>query len=140
MQKRTHMSLKLDHERFVEEYINNGNNALEAYKTINPTVTHGSAGELGSRMLKRPEVKEAIEKRRNEIAAIGLATRMEIAKELLDLARDQATGRMVRKHYYDAYNRVMGFYTDKHEIKHVDVQEALESADPNALLKLLEEE
>lgn len=48
------------HKMFVFEYINNGQNATKAYLATYPTVSRGTAGANGHKLLNNAEIKEAL--------------------------------------------------------------------------------
>lgn len=55
--------------RFVEAYFANRENATEAYQVIKPNVARNTAAAEGHKLLKKPEIHKAIEKRRGQIRA-----------------------------------------------------------------------
>ena len=55
--------------RFVEAYFANRENATEAYQVLKPDVARNTAGAEGHKLLKKPEIHKAIEKRRAQIRA-----------------------------------------------------------------------
>lgn len=72
--------------RFVQAYIANGENATQAYLTVNPHVTTGSAGVEGHRLLKIPRIQQAIEKHRAELRLRFALTTDRVVQELARVA------------------------------------------------------
>ena len=72
---------------FAKEYLNNGCNASKAYATItNEPNTNHTTEELGSRMLRKVEVRNAISK---EVAKIGVDVSKEFVQtEILNVLFD----------------------------------------------------
>lgn len=78
------MAMTKKQELFCEEYLNNGYNALKAYqKVYNSTNKKPSTPYT---LLKKPEVKEYIERRRNEIYDSLVIDNKRIFQELADIA------------------------------------------------------
>lgn len=72
--------------RFVEAYLTLGENALRAYLEVYPGVTDGTAKVEGHRLLTKPNVQKAIEKRRLEIRAAYSLTTDRVYQELARVA------------------------------------------------------
>jgi tetratricopeptide (TPR) repeat protein len=65
--------LTLKQEQFAEAYIDNGGNATEAYLSVYGG-SRTSAGELGHRLLKKVEISDAIETKREALRlALGIS-------------------------------------------------------------------
>ena len=60
--------LKIEHQRFIETYLENGHNATRAYLAAYPAATYETAGVEGSKLLEKPKVKEWIDERRKQWA------------------------------------------------------------------------
>ena len=79
------MSLTQSEKNFIEEYRRNGGKATEAYQTIRPDIERRSASVIACRMLKRPEVQEALQvKAESESASFGKLKKRRI-KEFLEI-------------------------------------------------------
>lgn len=78
-------ALRLEHERFVTEYLKTGN-ATEAYLTAYPGTKANSAATLGSRLLKKVEVDAEIARRRADLAARNDITLDGVIKRLKTMA------------------------------------------------------
>jgi phage terminase small subunit len=75
-------------ERFALAYFRNGGNASKAYREIRPDVARSTSYEEGSKLLRKPEIKAAIETLR-----LGLRNRVQLDTEVLaQRLLGQATG------------------------------------------------
>ena len=54
------MDLTQAEKQFVIEYLQNGGKATEAYQKVRPNIERQSASVIACRMLKRPQVQEAL--------------------------------------------------------------------------------
>jgi phage terminase small subunit len=86
------MSLSAKHKAFCDEYLANGMNALQAYKSVYK-VSDKVAGASGVRLLDNVNVKEYLQQERQ-----NLAKRLNITKEelLLDLQEIKDRNKGVR--------------------------------------------
>lgn len=86
------MNLSAKHKAFCDEYLANGMNATQAYKSVYK-VTDKVAGASGVRLLENANIKEYLQKERQE-----LAKRLNITKEelLLDLQEIKNSNKGIR--------------------------------------------
>ena len=86
------MSLSAKHKAFCDEYLANGMNALQAYKSVYK-VSDKVAGASGVRLLDNVNVKEYLQEERQKIAK-----RLNITKEelLLDLQEIKNSNKGIR--------------------------------------------
>jgi phage terminase small subunit len=66
---------------FIKEYLSNGFNQTQAYLKVFPKATYGTAATESSKLLKKPHIKDAVEK---EVTKVG--ERIDLRKE--DLIND----------------------------------------------------
>jgi hypothetical protein len=74
------------HQRFVNAYFTERENATRAYLTVKPHVTERTASSEGHKLLRLPDIHEAIEKRREEIRQRFAFTADRVMQELSRLA------------------------------------------------------
>lgn len=60
--------MKPRYKLFADEWLTNGNNGVQAYLKISPNVTYKTAGVEAQKYLKKPVIKEYIEKKQKETA------------------------------------------------------------------------
>ncbi len=76
--------MNLKQELFVEEYLRNGGNATRA--AIKAGYSKESARSIGQENLTKPDIKEAIEQRRQQIREQYAATAERVIRELSSIA------------------------------------------------------
>lgn len=80
------MSLTDKQRAFIDEYLVNGFNALQAYKKAYPDASDESANASASRMLGNVNIQEALKEARKEIkemSRMSKADKLEIAEEIM---------------------------------------------------------
>ena len=101
-----HYRIRPQHELFLREYIRNGSNAAQAYRTVYPNSAHSSGGPSAARLMARDDLKARYEillerhMRRNDITvekilgdyqdAIDQAKRLEKPGDVVNAATAQA--------------------------------------------------
>lgn len=76
-----------NYKLFCVEYVANKFNAAAAYKKVYPDASYGTCRTNGSRILKKPEVKEYLENYVKDLYAEQMINAETIALELLEMAR-----------------------------------------------------
>lgn len=83
-------NIPLKHRLFVDEYIKNGGNAVQAYMVCYPEAKYASAGANANRLLKYDGVKAMIDARLHEMLTPDLIKR-EIQRDILHGDKNQRT-------------------------------------------------
>ena len=78
------MSLSAKHKAFCDEYLSNGMNALQAYKSVYK-VSDKVAGASGVRLLDNVNVKEYLQIEREKTAERLQITKEELLNDLVDI-------------------------------------------------------
>ena len=78
------MSLSAKHKAFCDQYLSNGLNATQAYKSVYG-VSDSVAGPSGDRLLKNAKIKSVIEEEMNKTSEKLEITREFLIKEYLEL-------------------------------------------------------
>ncbi|MEB3215561.1 MAG: terminase small subunit [Nostocales cyanobacterium 94392] len=60
-QKTEKKKTKIHHQRFAHEYIKHGQNGVKAYLAIRPDAKYNSASVEATRLLRKPNVRQAID-------------------------------------------------------------------------------
>ena len=83
--------LKEVYVEFIEEYLSNGYNQTQAYKTAFKTDNYNTAGAGALACMKRPEVKAYLEHRKQELKAQLNIKSIDVLKQLQQWANADAT-------------------------------------------------
>ena len=79
-----HMKLSAKHKSFCDEYLANGLNATQAYKSVYG-VSDSVAGPSGDRLLKNAKIEEYLQEQMNKTSEKLEVTREFLIKEYLEL-------------------------------------------------------
>ena len=83
--------LKEVYVEFIEEYLSNGYNQTQAYKTAFKTDNYNTAGAGALACMKRPEVKAYLEQRKQELKTQLNIKSIDVLKKLQTWANSDAT-------------------------------------------------
>jgi phage terminase small subunit len=84
------MNLSAKHKAFCDQYLSNGMNATQAYKSVYG-VSDSVAGPSGDRLLKNAKIKSVIEQEQNKTSEKLEITREFLIKEYLELIQSAKT-------------------------------------------------
>lgn len=136
-------NLNAREQRFADEYISNGRNATQAYKTIQPNAKDTTCASNGARMLRNAKVSKYIEEKTrerlnasnltaqdviDELIAIGFAKPQKgvskqydrLNKELiLDMEFENTAKYEERLKALELLGKNLALFTDKAEIEHI---------------------
>lgn len=85
------LQVKELHKNFIDEWFNNGYNAVKAIQTVNPGISYSYANTLSRSILKAKNIQPYIEQKRSELKeATGIQTE-QVLKELITYAYSDAT-------------------------------------------------
>lgn len=84
------MNLSAKHKAFCDQYLSNGMNATQAYKSVYG-VSDSVAGPSGDRLLKNAKIKSVIEQEQNKTSQKLEITREFLIKEYLELIESAKT-------------------------------------------------
>jgi phage terminase small subunit len=78
------MSLSAKHKAFCDEYLSNGMNATQAYKSVYK-VSDSVAGPSGDRLLKNAKIKEYVQEQQENTSQRLNITKEELLRDLQDI-------------------------------------------------------
>jgi phage terminase small subunit len=81
------MKLSDKHKRFCDEYLSNGFNATQAYKSVYK-VSDKVAGSSGPRLMENDRIKEYIQKQQDKTAKRLEITKEDLIKDLIKIKDD----------------------------------------------------
>ena len=79
------MKIKPKHLVFVQEYLKNGNNATQAYLSMNGTVGNGTARTEGSKLLTEPDIQRMMSEQFEGDAVLRVATKEYLLQQTHDI-------------------------------------------------------
>lgn len=125
--------LTVREQRFADEYISNGRNATQAYKTIQPNAKDTTCASNGARMLRNAKVSKYIEGKTRERLNASNLTAQDVIDELIAIgfAKPQ---KGVSKQYDRLNNEVVLDMEYENTAKHEDRLKALELLGKNLAL------
>jgi hypothetical protein len=85
------MKLSAIDQAFLDNYIKNGYDGTNAYLTIKPNVTRASASVLAHRLLKRDDIKAALDIKQTESAQSAIASRDYLIQEAHEIGMEART-------------------------------------------------
>lgn len=110
--------LSPDRVKFLQEYLMNGNNAVQACLAIHPELTYAQARNKAKNIMKHPLAKDYLEKQNMIMAQETRITREFMEEELMDLLGEckEDRDRQNRVKTLDIMNKVAGLYNHKKEV------------------------
>ena len=126
-------NLNAREQRFADEYISNGRNATQAYKTIQPNAKDTTCASNGARMLRNAKVSKYIEEKTRERLNASNLTAQDVIDELIAIgfAKPQ---KGVSKQYDRLNNELVLDMEYENTAKHEDRLKALELLGKNLAL------
>lgn len=82
------MKLSAIDQAFLDNYIANGYDGTNAYLSIKPNVTRGSASVLAHRLLKRDDIMAALDIKQNESAQSAISSRDYLIQEAHEIGME----------------------------------------------------
>ena len=138
--------LNKNHQIFVDEYLQNGSNGLQAYKKAYPNANDDTARVNASKLLQRTDVNEFVTSIKDNVTK-ELEKCLSISKEiilqdLIDIKNNNKSYRpVVALKAIETINKMQGYNAvEKSEVKHdggLSVQYDMSKLDTNTLKNLL---
>lgn len=113
--------LTLKEQSFVNEYFKTGKKLQAA---INAGYAKASAHVTASRLLKKPKIKEAIERIQAEVKSRNLVSVDEVVNGLKAIAQDDGAQKRDRISAFNSLGRFLGIFVDKYQDISLEVLEA----------------
>jgi hypothetical protein len=111
-------NISIVHKMFVDEYFTNGFNATLAYRNIKATANYNTGSKAAHDILKRPEVVDYVNFKREEIAAredIQLSFIVQELKNIIEETRVSKSNQ-IRLQALTQLSKIAGFETKKVDI------------------------